>query len=176
VAAPRRGHSGPLKLRIDCARCGQSLRYENVSPSSSDSSPTPRRAQDGGDTESVIGMSRHLQHPAIRRRTFGQGLPAIPATDIDHGHRAAAHHLSERGHGLPGERRLRQRHGENLHDQHRVFDGRAPPRDQDMDSDPFSNDQITGSSRTTPPVNGLWTSGRQRRRALRLLRFGFSTT
>ena len=92
---------------------GQSLRFENVLTELFGLEPDSLGALKlVASTESVIGMSRTYNVPGAKTAgTFRPG-PARDAGDRDdRRHRPAAHHPPQRGPGLEGKRRLRQRHG-----------------------------------------------------------------
>jgi len=112
-------NSEPMQSEPIALPPGHSQRYQNVLTElfglASDSVGALKMV---ASTPSVIGMSRTYNSPEGEAAgTFGQGLPAIRATElIKRTQRDAS--SPERGLRLPRQRRLRQRHGPAAPDQH----------------------------------------------------------
>ena len=113
-------NSGPDRSATFALGPGESLRFENVLTTLFELGPDSLGALElVSSTGTVIGMSRTYNIPAGGAvGTFGQGLPAIRASEMLAGTRAAAHHLPEREPRLQGQRRLRQRIERAGADQH----------------------------------------------------------
>ncbi len=151
-------NSEPIESEPIALAAGQSLRYENVLTEVFGLEPDSLGAlKMVASTESVIGMSRTYNIPAGKTAgTFGQGLPAIRATEMIMGIRAAAHHLPERGPRLPRQRGLRQRSSiEWVTINIELFNAEGESLEtKTMELGPYSNSQINHIFQDYLPING----------------------
>jgi len=150
-------NSEPVESEPIALAAGQSLRYENVLAELFGLGPDSLGALKlVASTESVIGMSRTYNIPAGKTAgTFGQGLPAIRATEMIQGTEPQRIiFLSENDDSRANvgcvngtDQALRINVG--------VFDAEGSPLEtKTMDLGPLSNNQINGVFRDYQPVNG----------------------
>ena len=156
-------NSEPLQSEPIMLAPGESLRYENVLAELFDLVPDSLGALKlEASTESVIGMSRTYNIPAGETiGTFGQGLPAVRATDMIMGTEP------RRIIFLSGDRDSRANvgcvNGSNAPVRIHIgmFDDEGTFLEtRTMDLAPYSNDQINRVFRDYQPVNGyvdVWT-------------------
>jgi hypothetical protein len=150
-------NSEPAESEPVALAAGQSLRYENVLTELFGLEPDSLGAlKMVATTESVIGMSRTYNSPEGETAgTFGQGLPAIRATEMIQGSEPQRIiFLSENDDSRANvgcvngtDQPLRINIG--------VFDAEGSPLEtKTMDLAPFSNNQINRVFRDYQPVNG----------------------
>ncbi len=151
-------NSEPIESEPIALAAGQSLRWENVLTELFGLEPDSLGAlKMVASTESVIGMSRTYNIPAGETAgTFGQGLPAIRATEMIAGtepQRIIFLSENDDSRANVGCVNGYERAG---HDQHRALRRRRRPssRPRPWTSGPGPTTRSTGSSRTTQPVNG----------------------
>jgi len=150
-------NSEPTQSEPIALAAGQSLRYENVLAELFNLEPDSLGAlKMVASTESVIGMSRTYNVPGAKSAgTFGQGLPAIRATEMIQGSEPQRIIFLSENDDSRANVGCVNGTGEALRINIGVFDAEGTFLEtKTMDLGPYSNNQINRVFRDYQPVNG----------------------